>query len=73
VDMSIQYPSSVADWFAKGHFSNGAYFEVPAVFLPDGTCDVEATKERIDQFEQFLIMRHGNLSTVVSALNQGAD
>lgn len=53
--IDITYPANQAECFAKGNFSIGAYFEVPAIFTADGQCDEAATLQRAEQFEQFLI------------------
>ena len=49
--IEISYPANKAKWYAKGTLADGTYFEVPAVFNPDGTCDTAATDARV----QFLI------------------
>lgn len=48
--LDIAYPKNSTDWFAKGKLDNGIYFEIPAVFNEDGTCDIAATDERVQQF-----------------------
>lgn len=48
--LTIYYPGNSAEWYAKGNFEDGTYFEVPAVFNPDGSCDELSTKERVEQF-----------------------
>lgn len=50
--LTISYPTNEAEWYAKGTFEGGAYFEVPATFNPDGTCDTVAT----DASVQFLAL-----------------
>jgi hypothetical protein len=47
--LSIHYPANEAEWYAKGTFEGGVYFEVPAVFNPDGTCDTAATDASVQQ------------------------
>lgn len=49
--IEISYPANKAKWYAKGTLEDGTYFEVPAVFNPDGTCDTVATDAKV----QFLI------------------
>lgn len=56
--LNIEYPANEAEWYAKGYFENGTYFEIPAVFNSDGSCDVEATDQKVSQFEQFVIARN---------------
>ena len=50
--LTISYPANEAEWYAKGTLEGGGYFEVPATFNPDGTCDTVAT----DASVQFLIL-----------------
>jgi hypothetical protein len=52
--LTIFYPLNKAEWYAKGTASGGIYFEVPAVFKDDGTCDVEATDIAVGQFLEAL-------------------
>lgn len=49
--IDIHYPANEDEWYAKGTLEGGTYFEVPAVFNPDGTCDTAATDAKV----QFLI------------------
>jgi hypothetical protein len=49
--IEITYPANKAEWYAKGTLEGGTYFEVPAVFNVDGTCDTVATDAKV----QFLI------------------
>jgi hypothetical protein len=48
--LTIFYPANEAEWYAKGTAEGGIYFEVPAVFNPDGTCDTVATDAAVQQF-----------------------
>lgn len=46
MDLNLTYPATVAEHYAKGTATTAAgdvYFEVPAVFRADGTCDENAT------------------------------
>ena len=45
--LTIFYPANEAEWYAKGTLENGSYFEVPAVFNADGTCDTVATDDKV--------------------------
>jgi hypothetical protein len=45
--LTIHYPANEAEWYAKGTLEGGTYFEVPAVFNPDGTCDTAATDDKV--------------------------
>lgn len=45
--VDIHYPANEAEWYAKGTLEGGTYFEVPAVFNPDGTCDTVATDAKV--------------------------
>lgn len=47
--ITIFYPANEAEWYAKGTLEDGTYFEVPAVFNPDGTCDTAATDAKVQQ------------------------
>jgi hypothetical protein len=47
--ITIFYPANEAEWYAKGTLEDGAYFEVPAVFNADGTCDAVATDAKVQQ------------------------
>lgn len=42
MDISINYPANPEEWYAKGT-AGEIYFEVPAVFNSDGSCDRTAT------------------------------
>ena len=46
----IKYPANAVEWYAKGTAENGVYFEVPAIFKNDGTCDEAATEQKVLQF-----------------------
>ena len=48
--ITIFYPANANEWYAKGTAENGVYFEVPAIFKNDGTCDEAATEEKVLQF-----------------------
>lgn len=52
--VDISYPQNEEEWFAKGHLDNGVYFEIPAAFNADGTCDVAATDKRVEDFIAYL-------------------
>ena len=54
--LTIHYPANEAEWFAKGTAEGGVYFEVPATFNPDGTCDTEATDASVQRFLNVLNM-----------------
>ena len=58
--VDIQYPADESVWYAKGTFSTGSYFEVPAVFNADGTCDVPATDIKVQQFAGIVSQLEGN-------------
>lgn len=45
----VNYPADVDEWYAKGTTDDGVYFEVPAVFNADGTCDEPATLTKVEQ------------------------
>ena len=45
--IDIHYPANEAEWYAKGTLEDGTYFEVPAVFNPDGACDTAATDAKV--------------------------
>lgn len=47
--LTINYPASAEENFAKGTTDTGVYFEVPAVFNVDGTCDKPATLAKVEQ------------------------
>lgn len=53
--VDVHYPVDEAEWYAKGSFDTGEYFEVPAVFYPDGSCDIGATDAKIEQL--YLIVK----------------
>ena len=52
--LTIHYPANVEEWYAKGTAEGGIYFEVPAVFAEDGTCDEPATLEKVEQSLAFV-------------------
>lgn len=52
--LTIHYPANADENFAKGTAEGGIYFEVPAIFNEDGTCDEPATLEKVDQYLAFL-------------------
>lgn len=47
--LTIQYPANADEWYAKGTFADGTYFEVPAVFNADGSCNTEETDAKVQQ------------------------
>lgn len=47
--IAVFYPANEAEWYAKGTLEGGTYFEVPAVFNADGTCDTAATDVKVQQ------------------------
>jgi hypothetical protein len=55
--ITISYPANEAEWYAKGTLEDGTYFEVPAVFNPDGTCDTVATDASVQQLILVLSMK----------------
>lgn len=55
--LTIHYPANEAEWFAKGTAEGGVYFEVPATFNTDGTCDTVATDASVQQFLDILDKR----------------
>lgn len=52
--LTIHYPANVEEWYAKGTAEGGIYFEVPAVFNDDGTCNESATLEKVEQSLSFM-------------------
>ena len=52
--LTIHYPANVEEWYAKGTAEGGVYFEVPAVFNDDGTCNESATLEKVEQNLAFM-------------------
>lgn len=52
--LTIHYPANAEENFAKGTAEGGIYFEVPAVFAEDGTCDEPATLEKVEQSLAFV-------------------
>lgn len=47
--LTIYYPANPEENFAKGTAEGGMYFEVPAVFNADGTCDEPATLAKVEE------------------------
>lgn len=47
--VDIHYPVNQDEWYAKGTLEGGGYFEVPAVFYPDGSCNIEETDAKVQQ------------------------
>jgi hypothetical protein len=47
--LDIIYPANETGWYAKGTAEGSIYFEVPAVFNSDGTCDETATFAKVEQ------------------------
>lgn len=58
MDLTIYYPANIEEWYAKGTAvdppAEDIYFEVPAVFNEDGTCNEPATFEKVEQYLIFL-------------------
>ena len=56
--LTIYYPASIEEWYAKGTAvdppTEDIYFEVPAIFNDDGTCDEPATLEKVEQYLIFM-------------------
>lgn len=56
--LTIYYPANTEEWYAKGTAidppTEDIYFEVPAVFNEDGTCDEPATLYKVEQYLIFL-------------------
>lgn len=52
--LTIHYPANAEENFAKGTAEGGIYFEVPAIFAEDGTCDEPATLEKVEQNLAFM-------------------
>ena len=48
--LTIHYPANETEWYAKGTAEGGIYFEVPAVFRVDGSCDEAATLAKTEEF-----------------------
>lgn len=46
---TIEYPENPIEWYAKGTTDTGGYFEIPAVFNEDSTCNVEATDVKVEE------------------------
>lgn len=47
--LTINYPINSEENFAKGTAEGGVYFEIPAIFNADGTCDKPATLAKVEQ------------------------
>lgn len=47
--VDTHYPANRDEWYAKGTTDTGVYFEVPAVFYDDGSCDIGATDAKVQQ------------------------
>lgn len=54
--LTIHYPANEAEWYVKGTLEGGTYFEVPATFNSDGTCDTVATDASVQQLIGILSM-----------------
>lgn len=55
--LTITYPTNEVEWYAKGTLEGGVYFEVPAVFNADGTCNTAATDAKVQQLILMLSAR----------------
>ncbi len=55
--INVTYPANPDEWYAKGTLEDGTYFEVPAKFNPDGSCDKEATDAKIAALIEFIKTR----------------
>lgn len=55
--LTIFYPANGTEWYAKGTLEGDIYFEAPAVFNPDGTCDTVATDAVVQQLILILSMK----------------
>lgn len=56
----ISYPANKQEWYAKGNadvLGEDTYFEVPAVFNADGTCDVASTEAKVMALMSYLGQR----------------
>jgi hypothetical protein len=56
----ISYPKNTEEWYAKGHadvLGDDTYFEVPAVFNADGTCDIASTEAKVTAVMNYLSQR----------------
>ena len=56
--LTLFYPANEVEWYAKGTLEDGTYFEVPAVFNPDGTCDTVATDAQVQLLALTLSMKN---------------
>lgn len=52
--ITITYPANSSEWYAKGTALGDIYFEVPAIFNADGSCDVAATNAKVDKYLNIL-------------------
>lgn len=55
--VTIHYPANEDERCAKGTLEGGIYFEVPAIFNDDGTCDTAATDASVQQFALILSVK----------------
>jgi hypothetical protein len=56
-NLTYTLPTTVEDHYAIGTFTNESgevYFEIPAIFNEDGTCDEQRTIEKINTNIQFM-------------------
>lgn len=56
--MKFTYPANQQEWYAKGTaiLDDGVevYFEVPAIFNEDGTCNVAETQQKVATFLAYI-------------------
>lgn len=52
--LTIYYPANPEEWYAKGTAvdppTENVYFEVPAIFNENGTCDEPATLAKVEDY-----------------------